>query len=277
MQENEKQQSTKVNLWDTMFKTILQEMPQMVLPLINEAFEENYDIDTKIISLNNEFYNGDGSKVVSDTTFLVNHMLYHLECQFSNDKEMAFRMFEYDFHIAVSDTKREKRFEEVVFPKSCVVYITTNQKNPKSLRMKIKFPNGEFLYEVPTIRVQDYSLENIRKKRLLLFLPYLVLQYSQKLKNKKPPTIEEIKRFYRKIISILEAACQDKVIEIWEYNMLLEMIKKAQQHIFGNYPEMKKEVDSMVANVLNLQSLKMRDELKAAKQAVQQAVQQAEE
>lgn len=99
----------------------------------NEAFQENYDADIDIISLNNEFYNADGSKVVSDTAFLVNNMLYHFECQFSNDKEMAFRMFEYDFHLAMSDTKREKRMDEFVFPKSCVVYITTNKNNPKKL------------------------------------------------------------------------------------------------------------------------------------------------
>lgn len=66
-------------------------------------------------------------------------------------------------------------------------------------------------------------LENISKKRLLLFLYYLVLWYSQKRKDKETPTIEEIKRFYRKMISILESAYQDKVIEIWEYNMLLEI------------------------------------------------------
>ena len=39
-----------------MVKTLLQEMPQMVLPLINEAFHENYAMNAQIVSLNNEFY-----------------------------------------------------------------------------------------------------------------------------------------------------------------------------------------------------------------------------
>ena len=245
-------------------------MPQTVLPLINEAFHEEYGMDAEIIPLNNEFYHADGSKVVSDTSFLVDEMLYHFECQFSNDKEMAFRMFECDFHIAMSGTKGEKRIDEIVFPKSCVVYITTNKNNPQKLNMKIIFPNGEFIYEVPTLRVHDYSLESIGKKRLLIFLPYMALRYPQKLKNKKPPTKEEIKQYYSEMISVLKMAYNDNVIKQWEYNFLLEMIRKAEKRVFHDYPEIEEEVDSMVANLLNSESLKMRDELKAAKQTAEQ-------
>ena len=276
-QENKKQNTLNDNIWDIIFKAILQEMPQMTLPLINEVFHENYGIDAEIIPLNNEFYNVDGSKVVSDTAFLVEKMLYHFECQFSNDKEMAFRMFEYDFHIALAGTKGEKRIDEIFFPKSCVVYITTNKNNPQKLSMKVKFPNGEFIYEVPTVRVHDYSFESIGKKKLLIFLPYMALRYSQKLKNKKPPTTEEIKQFYREMISTLETAYNDKVIGQWEYNMLLEMIKDVEERIFYNYPEIREEVDPMVTHLLNLESLKMRDETEQLKRELEQQKQKAEQ
>ena len=43
--------------------------------------------------------------------------------------------------------------------------------------------------------------------------------------------------------------------------MLLELIKKAEEHVFHDYSEIKKEVDPMVANLLNLQSVKMKREL----------------
>lgn len=247
----------------------------MVLPLINEAFHEDYGMDTEIIPLNNEFYNADGSKVISDTSFLVNKMLYHFECQFSNDREMAFRMFEYDFQIALSDTKREKRIDEFIFPKSSVVYITANKNNPQKLGMKVKFPNGEFLYEVPTIRVHDYPFESISKKKLLIFLPYMALRYPQKLKNKKLPTTEEIKQFYNEMISILQTAYNDKVIGQWEYNLLLEMIKDVEERIFHNYPEIKKEVDPMVANLLNYESVKMKREIERQRKRAEQAARQA--
>lgn len=44
-QENGKQNNTDGNIWDKVFKTFLQEIPQMVLPLINEAFQEDHAID----------------------------------------------------------------------------------------------------------------------------------------------------------------------------------------------------------------------------------------
>lgn len=251
---------TKDNIWDRIFKTLLLQMPEMFLPLINEVFNETYDKTTKITLLNNEFYNKDGSKVISDTALMVNSMIYHFECQFSNDKEMAFRMFEYDFQIGLSDARRKKNINEFDFPRSCVVYITTNENNPKKLSMKVNFPNGSYLYEVSTIRVHDYSLESIDKKKLLIFLPYLALRYPQKLKNKKPPTIEEIKQFYQEMLNLLEAAYNENVIDIEECSAILEAMREAEQRVFKNFDEIKKEVDTMVSNTLELKSFKMRDE-----------------
>lgn len=251
---------TKDNIWDRIFKTLILQMPEMFLPLINEVFDEKYDDTAVITSLNNEFYNKDGSKVVSDTALMVNHMIYHFECQFSNDKEMAFRMFEYDFQIGLSDSKRKKSIDEFDFPKSCVVYITANTNNPRMLRLKVNFPNGNFIYEVPTIRVQDYPLESIGKKELLIFLPYLVLRYPNKLKNKKPPTKEEIVKFYQEMLDLLETAYNGSVINIQEYNTILEAMREAEQRVFRDYADIKKEVDNMVSDTLELKSIKMRDE-----------------
>ena len=59
--------------------------------------------------------------------------------------------------------------------------------------MRLKLQNGESIeYKVPTVRVQDYSLEEIEERKLVLFLPFLILRYTEKLKNKKRPTEEEI-------------------------------------------------------------------------------------
>lgn len=60
-QENGKQEKRNDNIWDMVFKTILQVMPRMVLPLINEAFQEDHAMDAEVIPLNNEFYNADAS------------------------------------------------------------------------------------------------------------------------------------------------------------------------------------------------------------------------
>ena len=63
-----------------------------------------------------------------------------------------------------------------------------------------------------------------------------------------------------KMIGVLDSAYNEGIIKQWEYNAILETIQKAEQRVFNNYPQIKEEVDSMVANTLNLQSIKMRDE-----------------
>lgn len=65
-----------------------------------------------------------------------------------------------------------------------------------------------------------------------------------------------------------------------EYNVLLELIKQAEEYIFYIFPEIKEEVESMAANILNLQSIKMWDEAEqqkreAVKQTAKQAAKQA--
>lgn len=254
------QENMTDNIWDRIFKTLFLYMPEMFLPLVNEVFHENYDRTARLIPLNGEFYNKDNSKVVSDTAFLVNGRAYHFECQFSNDKEMAFRMFEYDFHIGLSDSKSKKRIDEFDFPRSCVVYITTNKKVPEKLKLKVNFPNGSHTYEVETIRVHDYGLESIQKKKLLVFLPYFALRYPQKLKSKKPPTKEEIANFYKDILVLLEDAYNNGIIDITGYDILLETIREAEQRVFHDYEEIKEEVDGMVSNVLDLKCIRIRDE-----------------
>ena len=60
-----------------------------------------------------------------------------------------------------------------------------------------------------------------------------------------------------------------------EDNMLLEMIKNVEECIFNDYPAIKKEVKPMVANILNLETIKMRDEAeRQKKEAVKQATEQ---
>lgn len=250
-------------VWDMTFKTLLLETPKLFLPLIKEVFGVDYSRDRKIVLLNNEYYNKEDGKVIADTIFSIGTVKYHFECQYSNDKSMVFRMFEYDFHVAVSKIKEEEEYFELNFPKSCVVYITANKKIPTELNMKLNFQNGESIkYKVPTIRVQDYSLGEIEERGLLLFTPFLILRYTDKLKNKKRPSQEEIYQFYKKIIEILNKASKEGKITELEANVLIEAIKHTEEYALRNYPEYQEGVEDMMSETLKLKSLEAIKEAK---------------
>lgn len=152
--------------------------------------------------------------------------------------------------------KEEGQYLELEFPKSCVMYITGNKKLPKELKMRLKLQNGESIeYKVPTVRVQDYSLEEIEERKLVLFLPFLILRYTEKLKNKKRPTEEEISKFYEEMIKVLNKSYEKKEINEGERIILGETLKKTEEYALRNYPEYKERVEEMMEGILKLESV----------------------
>lgn len=252
------EQDKKQKIWDMTFKTLLLETPKLFFPLIKEVFGTEYSRENEVILLNNEFYNKDGSKIISDTSFQIKDKKYHFECQYTNEKEMVLRMFEYDFHIGISEMKMKEEYLTFHFPKSCVVYISANKKNPSYLQMKVIFPDDtSVLYKVPTIRIQEYSLDEIEQKNLALFTPFLILRYINKLKNIKQTKKNEIFELYQNIILLLNQLYQKNEINALEIGVLLESLKKTEEHVLKNFPLLKEEVNHMLTETFELESVKI--------------------
>lgn len=131
---------------------------------------------------------------------------YHIECQMQNDWQMVLRMVAYDLHLSLLHTaSAEPDSEEVTirFPRSAVIYPDRNSTLPDSLRCRILFPSqSEHIYQVPAVRIQSHSPDEIHGKHLNLFLPYALLRLKPRLKRSSPLTKEELTAFIKKIIVI---------------------------------------------------------------------------
>lgn len=242
-----------IKIWDMTFKTLLIEAPKLFLPLIKEVFGVEYSKDSKLVLLNNEFYDKDDKKVIADTSFSIGDKRYHFECQFSNDKEMVLRMFEYDFHIAVSGQRSDGEYMELNFPRSCVVYISVNQNNPKKLQMKLNFQQGiSVMYEVPTIRVQDYDIMEIEEKDLELFIPFLILRYRNRWDKKELPTVGELKGFYFDIIVALNKAYADHRLTETEYIIVREALQKTTAYELKGHKDIMEGVGHIYDRIIRI-------------------------
>ena len=225
-------------IWDRVFKTMLQEHPALFVPLINVVFGKQYGRDVPITSINTESYNKDRSKIMSDIAFLIGDISYHFECQYSDDGTMAFRMFEYDFHIALTDARRTNKFTEFNFPRSCVFYIVPKDSMPKELEMTIRFQNGSHTYSVPTIRLYDYDLDKIEQNELFLFLPYEILRHVRNVTTEKHIAEYEsdINIVYGKIIKIIRDAYNGGKISDDEVLTLMNLLKDTAEYKLKDYP-----------------------------------------
>ena len=242
-------------IFDDVFRTIAQKMPYLLIPLINEVFQTNYSEDIHFQQLRNEHYEKLG-KIITDSILQIEDHTYHLECQSSLDGQMVIRMFEYDFSIALELAQKNNETFEIEFPQSCVLYIRNHRKRslPDYHKAIVKFADGQqIVYHVPILRAQNYTVDSIFEKRLLILLPYHILRYESFLKNSGSNTkkLEQLLTDYQKISSALEQ-CTD----------MITLIEEIADHIIPKDNENIRERlgDIMGGKILQLESERLREE-----------------
>ena len=165
-------------VFDDVFRTIAQKMPQLLIPLINEVFHTNYSEDENFEQLRNEHYEKYG-KIITDSIIRIGRHIYHLECQSEKDAEMVIRMFEYDISIALEHASDSGEIWEIEFPQSCVLYVRNHRTLPEYHTAIVRFSGGQHVtYQVPIIHAQKYTVNAMFEKNLLILLPYHILRYE---------------------------------------------------------------------------------------------------
>lgn len=84
--------SKSSTVYDDVFRTLLNDFPALIIPVINEMFGENYSGDEVIEFRPNEHFlnhqDGSQDKRITDTFFIIHGKKiksYHIECQSTND------------------------------------------------------------------------------------------------------------------------------------------------------------------------------------------------
>ena len=267
-------------IFDDVFRTIAQKMPYLLIPLINEVFQTNYVEDIHFQQLRNEHYEKFG-KIITDSILQIEDCTYHLECQSSLDGRMVIRMFEYDFSIALELAQKNNETFEIEFPQSCVLYIRNHRERslPDYHEAIVKFADGQqILYRVPILRAQNYTVDSIFEKRLLILLPYHILRYESFLKNSgsNAKKLEQLLTDYQKINNLLEHCTDDKKSTL--YIDMITLIEKIADHIIPKDNENVRERlgDIMGGKILQLESERLLEKGQLLGEAKGRAAGQAE-
>ena len=116
--------------YDDAFRTLLQDCPELVIPLINELFGTDYTGQEVVLSSTNEIFirnpNGKKEKRITDSNMTLISLTgiskyYHLECQSTPDGTMEIRMWEYDTQIALLNAEYREGVLYVDFAGSAVL------------------------------------------------------------------------------------------------------------------------------------------------------------
>ena len=244
-------------IFDDVFRTMLEKMPQLAIPLINEVFGTSYPEDIEIIQKRNEHQTQNG-RVITDSHLLIANRIYHIECQSTDDSTMVIRMIEYDFAISLEQVQKENGRYRMYFPQSCVLYLRGIKKRD-TISVELVMPNGDTVeYTVPVVQVQEFTCDDMLRKRLLFLLPYHVIKYEQE--KDLDTDSEKWKEFLdecKKIESYLEENFLEKGNEK-SYRDMIELIIRIADHVFRDNEKVRKGFgDVMGGKVLELESDKL--------------------
>ena len=243
-------------IFDDVFRTMVEKIPQLAVPLINEVFQTSYPEDVEIIQLRNEHHQENG-EIITDSCLRIGRKLYHIECQSVDDTTMAIRMIEYDFAIALDSARKYGRRYRMEFPKSCVLYLRSGKNTPDFLEVEVVFPDGKIqVYRIPTVKLNEYTKDKIFEKNLLMFLPFYIMRYEKDIHemSENPEMFQSLLNDYEEIRINLERELSgaDKTAL---YMNLNKLIIKIADYICQNEKTVRKGISEIMGGkVLELES-----------------------
>ena len=243
-------------IFDDVFRTMIEKMPYLAVPLINEVFHTSYPQDVPIIQLRNEHQQENG-EIITDSCLKIGDKLYHIECQSTDDTTMAIRMIEYDFSIAVENAHKQGRRYRMDFPRSCVLYLRSGNNTPDFLGVEMALADGNIvLYQISTIKLETYTKDSIFEKNLLMLLPFYIMRYEKNIHemSENPELFQCLLNEYEEIRTNLvkELSGADKAALYMDLNKL---IIKIADYICQSEEVVRKGIgDVMGGKVLELES-----------------------
>lgn len=248
------------NIYDGAFRTILNDCRQMVIPVLNEIFGEDYTGNEKIEFHPNEHFidqqDAANQERITDTNFTIFGKIkkkYHLKCESSlPDGRMTIRLFEYDAQIALDEGEVINETLTVTFPNTAVLYLRTYKKTPDKMRYVVKTPGGTVEYDVPIMKIQGYSLEYIFSKGLLLLIPFYIFSHEKNFKvyNSNEQKLAELKVEYQDILNRLDKLEQEGIIGAFDKRTIIELSGDVIKEIAQKYENVQKGIGGMMSGAL---------------------------
>ena len=245
-------------IFDDVFRTMQEKMPEQTIPLINAVFGTRYSIDTEIIQGRNEHHTENG-EVITDSYLVIGGKRYHIECQSTEDQTMVLRMIEYDFAIGLENARKVDGIYRIQLPHPCILYLR-GENQDTLLSMELVLFDGRIIkYQVPVIRMEWYSINEIFEKNLVILLPFYMMRY-EKMKEQVETDSELRERIFRECRAIeqyLEKGFLKKGMEK-EFRDMTELVNRIGDYIFLKQQKVRKGLgEIMGGKVLELESDKL--------------------
>ncbi len=128
----------------------------------------------------------------------------------------------------------------------------TYKKTPDKMKYVIVTPGGTAQYDIPIMKVQNYSLDDIFEKRLLMLIPFYIFSHEKGFPeyNSNEQKLAELKAEYQIILERLDELEQQGVIGAFDRRTIIELSSDVIKEIAQKYENVQKGVGDMMGGAL---------------------------
>ncbi len=275
--------------YDDVFRTLLNDCSSLIIPVINEVFGEHYSGQERIIfSPNEHFLNqqgGNEAERITDTSFKIEGKetkKYHLECQSTADNSMLVRFFEYDTQIALDEGEIKGNVLTVTLPHSAVLFLRHTTSTPNTLKIRMVSPGGTVEFDIRVMKSQQYTLEEIFWKNLLLLIPFHIFSHEARFEEyeKDIAKLRTLQEDYRQINNKLEELLHHGAISEYTRCTIIDMSNKVLEHIAVKYNSVKEGVKTVMGGKIleyEAKTIKREGLREGLKEGLKEGIEQGED
>lgn len=259
--------------YDDAFRTMEGRCDDLIIPFVSHMFKENYGKEAIIKRLRNEHFvvheNGAEEKRVTDSYFEIIcgevRKRYHLECESSiYDGTILIRIFEYGSQIAKATAESSIYKIKVNFPNSGLLLLRDSANAPDKAKIEVSVPNGKTIsYDVPIMKISDYTIEDIFKEKLYMLIPFYMFNFESQLPDmeKDEAALGKLLNEYEVIFNRLGEELKRGNLSALSYSAIIKLTRSVAYKLTMKQDNVQKKVgDFMGGKVLDLPEFKIFDQ-----------------
>lgn len=194
-------------------------------------------------------------KTLADTIITINSChSYHMEAQITIDEDIVFRVFDYGYEHAQQNRKQYQHSCTLTFPEPKIIYLYAEKAVPEEYILFLDFgTQGIFEYRVSTFNYQNFSIEELNQKKLVILIPFALLKLRDSIKKERTPEkLFQLKKLIQDdIIGSINENLKVGNITPDDARKLRRLTHKLYEHLYAHYEEME-ELNDMTDESLML-------------------------
>lgn len=241
--------------YDDVFRTLLNDCSRLIIPVINEVFDECFNGDEKVVfSPEIHFMNqqdGEEVKRITDSSFTIvgkEEKKFLYECQSTADSSMLVRIFEYATQIALDQGEIIENTLKVEIPRSAILFLRSTESTPDKMRIEMITPGGTVSFDILVMKTQRYGIEEIFEKNLLFLIPFYIFSHESRFEeyNNDKDKLEILKAEYADIMARLDQLLENGSISAYTRKIIMEMADKVLENIARKFEHVREGVKSVM-------------------------------